>query len=761
MDYTICPNPSHAPLRSPVMKHHLHSARRLESFRSFHWHCLCLCLLWTLLPLSTEAATRAWVNTAGGNWHTAANWSGGVVPNSSDTVLINADGTYSVTIATDAAFDSLTLGGGTGTQTLQWQAGSVTGNLTVASSGVLDFGGDFSKTFTGVLTNYGRVVWPASGPQFWFFSSSRFENAVGGLVDLQRDSILSPNVGNFSFNNAGTLRKSGGTSTSSSFNTGVVVTNTGTVQVQAGTFRFPDGFTSTSTFDVSAGARIELSGGTFHFQPGHTFTGNGYYGVNDGSPVINGPIINTNFMVTGGQLNITNQLTGALYWVAGNVAGELTVAAGGTLNFGGDFSKVFNGGVLTNHGTIVWPASGPQFWFFSDSRFENRPSGLVDVQRDGVLSQNVGTFSFNNAGTLRKSGGTGASGFNTGIAVTNSGTFEVMAGDLNFPSSYQMTSGLLRFGIGGLSTFGRITVTGSAPLAGGLGAVLLGGFVPDTNVSFPVMTFNSSSGIFTSTNGLRVGSGRAFEPVYGGTTLSLLSVAANTITITNQPQTTTVVAGNNAQFVVGASADEPLTYQWRFGGSPLANSNTNRYTVVNAQPGNTGNYDVVLTTASGSVTSLVATLTVHVPPSFTLTPVNLTVASGQNATFSAGASGIPSPSCQWLFNGTPIPSANGPTLTIAGATTNVGAFSVVISNAAGSVTNTVSLTLVDLKLFAGVVVDAALNSQFQVEFTTDVNTPTTNWTTLGTVVVTNRPHIIYDANSPGSMKRFYRAVPLE
>jgi hypothetical protein len=248
--------------------------------------------------------------------------------------------------------------------------------------------------------------------------------------------------------------------------------------------------------------------------------------------------------------------------------------------------------------------------------------------------------------------------------------------------------------------------------------------------------------------------------VYGGTTFSLLSVLATDVTITNQPQSTTVIAGNNAQFTVGASSDETITYQWRFNGTPIGSSNTNRYTVVNAQPANSGNYDVVLTTASTTVTSLVATLTVHVPPSFTATPVSLTVASGQNATFTASASGIPSPTYQWLFNGTPIPGATSSTLTVAGASTNVGAFSVVISNAAGSVTNTVSLTLVDLKFFAGVVIDAALSSQFRVEFTTDVNTPTTNWTTLSTVVVTNRPHIVYDANSPGLPRRFYRAVPL-
>jgi hypothetical protein len=904
--------------------------------------------------MSAPAATRTWSNASGGSWHTPANWAEGFVPTASDTVLITAAGTYAVTVTADAEFGSLTVGGGTGTQTLQWQSGSLAGALTVASGGVLDFGNNASKTFNGgSITNHGTVVWPSSGPIFWYFNSSHFENAAGGLVDLQRDGLFIENAGEFSFRNAGTLRKSGGTGASgfsagvavtnvgtvqvqsgtlnfpggftssstfdvsagarielengtfnfltghtftgngfygvasgspvingpiintnftlaggtlsitnqltgtlywqggslagnlivatngvldfgtnssktfnggsitnfgtvvwpssgpifwyfnsahfenaagglvdlqrdglfienagefsfrnagtlrksggtgaSGFSAGVAVTNVGTVQVQSGTLNFPGGFTSSSTFDVSAGARIELENGTFNFLTGHTFTGNGFYGVSAGSPVINGPIINTNFTLAGGTLNITNQLTGALYWQGGNLAGDLLIATNAVLDFGGNASKTFNGGTITNHGTVVWPSSGPIFWYFNTGHFENAAGGLVDMQRDGLFIENVPEFSFRNAGTLRKSGGTGAGGFNVGVAVTNVGTIEALSGDLDFPAGYAMTAGLLRFGISGNSTFGRITYTGTAPLVGGVGAMLLNSFVPNTNVSFPVMTFGSSSGTFTETNGLRVGSGRAFSPVYGGTTFSLLSVLATDVTITNQPQSTTVIAGNNAQFTVGASSDETITYQWRFNGTPIGSSNTNRYTVVNAQPANSGNYDVVLTTASTTVTSLVATLTVHVPPSFTATPVSLTVASGQNATFTASASGIPSPTYQWLFNGTPIPGATSSTLTVAGASTNVGAFSVVISNAAGSVTNTVSLTLVDLKFFAGVVIDAALSSQFRVEFTTDVNTPTTNWTTLSTVVVTNRPHIVYDANSPGLPRRFYRAVPL-
>ena len=745
------------------MNDQLSAPQALHRTRRTLWRCgVCFYLFWALQPSLTNAATRVWLNTAGGDWSVAANWSGGQVPGAADTVLINTDGTYAVTVSAGADFGSLTLGGGAGIQTLLWSNSYLAGVLTVATNGVLDFGGDGSKIFIGgSITNYGLIRWPNTGPGSVTFRTTHLQNQPGGLIDLQMDTALQQNLGAFSFHNAGTLRKSAGAGISA-LSSGVAFTNAGLVEVLSGKFQFPDGFTSSSTFNVATGAAIELQNGTFTFNPGHTFTGPGFYGVAGGAPVINGPIINTNFMFTAGTLTISNQLYGVLRWMGGVLAGELTVATNGVLDFGGDASKIFTGGSLTNYGLIRWPNTGPGTWLFRTAHLQNQPGGTIDLQMDGNFAQNLGTVSFHNAGTLRKSAGAGFGSIGSSIAFTNAGNIQVDMGTLDLPSGYRMTSGQLTFGIGGGADFGRIRTTDNAPLTGRLAAVLLNGFRPDTNASFTVMTFGSSSGAFADTSGLLVGSGRYFNPVYTPTSLSLLALGTNDVSFTSQPQSRTVIAGSNVLFSAVATGTPPLSYQWRFEGTPILNANASQFTVTNAQLGNVGNYDLVATSTSGSATSAVATLTVYVPPGLHESAISRTVGSGRAATFTVNASGVPAPLYEWLLNGVPISGANSSSYTVpAASSADAGLYSVVISNAAGSITNSASLALVDLKMFAGVVIDGPLNSQYRVDYTTDVNTPTTNWIVLTNIALPTRPYIYFDAASPTSLRRFYRAVPVE
>lgn len=89
--------------------------------------------------------------------------------------------------------------------------------------------------------------------------------------------------------------------------------------------------------------------------------------------------------------------------------------------------------------------------------------------------------------------------------------------------------------------------------------------------------------------------------------------------ITNQPASQSVAAGTSATFAVGATGTTPLSYQWRFNGTPLGGATAGSYTVLNAQTNNAGDYSVAVTNNYGAVTSAVATLTVAVlvPPQIT------------------------------------------------------------------------------------------------------------------------------------------------
>lgn len=90
----------------------------------------------------------------------------------------------------------------------------------------------------------------------------------------------------------------------------------------------------------------------------------------------------------------------------------------------------------------------------------------------------------------------------------------------------------------------------------------------------------------------------------------------------SQPQSQTVVAGNGATFSVTAGGTAALAYQWRHAGTNLAGATQSAFTRSGAQPAHAGGYTVVVTNASGSVTSSVANLTVHLPAPLQFTSVS-------------------------------------------------------------------------------------------------------------------------------------------
>ena len=63
---------------------------------------------------------------------------------------------------------------------------------------------------------------------------------------------------------------------------------------------------------------------------------------------------------------------------------------------------------------------------------------------------------------------------------------------------------------------------------------------------------------------------------------------------------------------VSAGGSAPLRYQWRFNGTNLPGATNAALTFVSAQLANSGGYSVVITNVAGSVTSLVAMVTVSV-----------------------------------------------------------------------------------------------------------------------------------------------------
>jgi hypothetical protein len=84
--------------------------------------------------------------------------------------------------------------------------------------------------------------------------------------------------------------------------------------------------------------------------------------------------------------------------------------------------------------------------------------------------------------------------------------------------------------------------------------------------------------------------------------------------VSQQPQSRTNLLGTDAALAVMADSCGPVSYQWTHDGTPLPVETNATLVITNAQLTGTGKYAAVLSNSGGSVTSLVATLTVNQAP---------------------------------------------------------------------------------------------------------------------------------------------------
>jgi hypothetical protein len=164
--------------------------------------------------------------------------------------------------------------------------------------------------------------------------------------------------------------------------------------------------------------------------------------------------------------------------------------------------------------------------------------------------------------------------------------------------------------------------------------------------------------------------------------------AANGLTMTAQPQSQGVAVGGNAVFTVAASGAPPLSYQWQFNGAARAGATNPNLTLANVQTADAGSYTVVVTNSTASITSVVAVLTVVVPPTITTQPLSQSASQGTSVTFTVAAGGSTPFSYQWQLNSSNISSAAASSYTRANVQlSDAGGYSVVVSNLAGRATS--------------------------------------------------------------------------
>mgnify|MGYP000247649681 CR=1 FL=1 len=174
--------------------------------------------------------------------------------------------------------------------------------------------------------------------------------------------------------------------------------------------------------------------------------------------------------------------------------------------------------------------------------------------------------------------------------------------------------------------------------------------------------------------------------------------------ITSPPASQQTLLGANATFTLTATGSGPA-YQWQVStnaggtwnnvtvGTGGASASYSTAPVTLADSGNQYRCVVSVACDGSAVTSAVATLTVVAPPTITGLS-NQAVYAGTDVTLTATVSGVPSPALQWFKDGGELPGETSAVLALPNAQPAAsGTYSLVASNLAGSVTNSVTLTV--------------------------------------------------------------------
>lgn len=213
--------------------------------------------------------------------------------------------------------------------------------------------------------------------------------------------------------------------------------------------------------------------------------------------------------------------------------------------------------------------------------------------------------------------------------------------------------------------------------------------------TFPAQFINATPALGTVSGGTAFVNGAASAMFTAGASFgtAMVDVMADSQTetasiaidsnSTTDPGDQEVCEGGTASFTTTTSGSGPVSYVWKQGASPISSggrftiistSDSSTLTITSVQPGDAATYTVEATGACNTATQS-ATLTVNTAPSITQNPASQTVTPGNSVTFTAAASGSPTPTVQWQ-----VSVMNGPFTDISGATSTTLTFIVQASD---------------------------------------------------------------------------------
>ncbi|MBX9606134.1 MAG: choice-of-anchor D domain-containing protein, partial [Gammaproteobacteria bacterium] len=509
---------------------------------------------------------------------------GGVLEIAGGSLVLNSDGAaqdYTQSSGTRDGAGDLTVNG---TATLSGGTLRGPGTTILANGGELTgIGVDAGH----VLENRGELRWLGGTLQLNPLSAGgagRFVNAAGAVFDARANNSITatafsdvgllPDTGDFT--NQGTFVKSVGTGTTT---VSARLVNQGAIQIDSGVLDLTGGSThsATSTIAIGSGRTLRFGGGAHSFADIAGLTNAGTLQVTTGLVEASGALDSDGLIdITGGRLVLNDDGQTASFQISGGTlegGGDLTVLGAATLSGGtmlgagrtillGNGSitgaiGVDSGRVLENRGTLTWTAGTINLNNLSTGgagRIDNAAGALFDLQGNNSIS--VTSFGdrnllpdmgvVNNAGTFRKSAGSGASSIQTGL--NNTGAVEVSSGTLDFSdvvtqhSGTTLTGGTWRVSGNGSLSFTR---AGAQNIVTNQGDVTLNG----ATASFTrINTLTDNQGAF------RLLGARNFTAVGAFNNSGVLQLAGGTF---NAPSLTNNVVGQRIGEIFGFGTVTP------------------------------------------------------------------------------------------------------------------------------------------------------------------------------------------------------------
>jgi hypothetical protein len=394
--------------------------------------------------------TDSWTNTAGGDWGTGTNWSGGV-PGQFSNVLINAKGSYKVTDSQSSTIiHSLGTNAGTtldiaASTSFTDEAGTATstnsGAITVETGATFSTLGLFTQGKTGLIAALasGAIIDLAEGR----ISGGKMNIAAGALMEATQGGLGPTVLAGVTVTDSGTLEATNGTVLTLAND---VISGKGLVQagsVSLGGMIVLDGTTisgGTTLVVASGGGTISTSEFTTSTLSGATVAAGTTIGVVD----------NSTLMLKG---TITDKGKIAL-----NSTGDNTVLAIGAAT------------TLTGGGTVTLDALGSGgSAILASGATAGKPFTLTNAETiagAGTIGNGDLTLKLaNNAGAVIDANTTIALTIDTGNAETNAGTMEATASGGLIIDDAITNSGIIAANGGNVTISGNLTGSGTKQLA--------------------------------------------------------------------------------------------------------------------------------------------------------------------------------------------------------------------------------------------------------------------------------------------------------